>query len=959
MDNIEKFTDTLHKIHTFIEAQQDGSKIKHFFRQGAMNTLRQECHTGLQQAVEVEAGLTIFADIASIQRRTNNMHKELLELIGSLSDGTTSDGSSSIYQTTGVPYNSSNSLSMLPSKPKIFHGRELELQAIVDKLIYEPARIAILGTGGMGKTSLARAALHHPDVAAKYEEIFFVACDSVLTSIELAALIGSHLGLKPGKNLTKLVVEHFARGSSCLLILDNLETIWEPLQSCCEVEEFLALLTAVSHLALIVTMRDAERPGKVRWTRPFLEPLKPLSDDAARQTFVEIADDFHDSKEIDKLLHLTDNMPLAVYLIAHLADYEGCSNVLACWETAKTSLLSTGYDKQSSLDASIMMSLTSPRMTTGAKDLLSLLSILPDGLSDVELLQSDLPIQDLLGCRATLLQTSLAYFDDKKRLKLLVPIREHVHHFSPPSFQLFHPLSKYFKSLLDLYQKDQGLHENNTRIKQIVSNHGNLQRLLLLELHLDNPDLRDAINCTISLSAFDRLTGYCGIILMDRVSAVLPQLCDHYVEIKFITELLNPVILYSGIDREHLIHKGMLHLHNIDDPVFESEFYRVVGSYYHYVKKDPTTSRTFFVKALSLAKACGSKIQELNVLHSIALLKYAIGQFPAALMHARQRTRELLHLCGLEGSTSDCMAMACMAEIHALKSEYEEAHNIYHQLLQIFSARGNSYYAAESLFSIAAVNVMRGGDLLVVRKNLDNAKVTFSALGVPGGALRCEVILTDLDLSDGNTLAAKKIFLQCLEATWGKDRVVASFCLERLADAHRWTSTNIKWPYTWTVIYLVQSQKTQEKLALYKALRCMGDVFLSAGDEDTAHSFFIVALEGFTDRDVHRNRADCMLRLGDIEKHGGNLLKAKGLWNMARPLFERSSQAKDIAQIDTRLASIDQDILDTQQKTSAHLSKFNMPKMSLDKLPMLVDIRLDQEGDEEGATRCTSGFLSL
>ncbi|KAJ7090083.1 hypothetical protein C8R44DRAFT_591272, partial [Mycena epipterygia] len=280
-------------------------------------------------------------------------------------------------------------------------------------------RIAILGAGGMGKTSLARAALHHPDVAAKYEHRFFVACDSTTTSIELAALIGTHLGLKPGTNLMRPVVQYFSQAVSALLILDNLETTWESIESRVGVEEFLSLLTEVPHLALIITMRGAERPAKVRWSHPFLEPLKPLSDDAARKTFIEIADDCHDSREIDKLLHLTNNMPLAV---------------LTRWETEKTSLLSAGLDRWSSLDVSIIASLSSPRMTScpGAKDLLSLLSVLPDGLSEVELLTCNLPIQNLRACRAMLLCTSLAYYDHKQRLKSLVPIREHVHHFYPP-----------------------------------------------------------------------------------------------------------------------------------------------------------------------------------------------------------------------------------------------------------------------------------------------------------------------------------------------------------------------------------------------------------------------------------------------------------------------------------------------------------------------------------------------
>ncbi|KAJ7218219.1 hypothetical protein C8J57DRAFT_1732300 [Mycena rebaudengoi] len=53
---------------------------------------------------------------------------------------------------------------------------ESELQDVVNILIQDSAHIAILGAGGMGKTSLATAALHNPQVEAKYSHRYFVPC---------------------------------------------------------------------------------------------------------------------------------------------------------------------------------------------------------------------------------------------------------------------------------------------------------------------------------------------------------------------------------------------------------------------------------------------------------------------------------------------------------------------------------------------------------------------------------------------------------------------------------------------------------------------------------------------------------------------------------------------------------------------------------------------------------------
>ncbi|KAJ7451983.1 hypothetical protein FB451DRAFT_1524577, partial [Mycena latifolia] len=488
----------------------------------------------------------------------------------------------------------------LPAKPQILHGRDSELNQIVENLKQESATVAILGAGGMGKTSLARATLHHPTIIDKYEQRFFVAADSATTSIELAALIGSHLGLKSGNDLTKPVLQYFSGASPCLLVLDNLETPWEPLESREGVEEFLSLLADIPHLSLLITMRGAERPAKIRWTRPFLQPLKPLTYLAARQTFVDIADDFHDSRDIDKLLLATDNMPLAVDLIAHLVIYEGCSNVLARWDEEKTSLLSDGADKRSNLDASIAISLSSPRMMRwpGAKELLSLLSVLPDGISDVELRQSNLAIKDLMGCKAALLRTSLAYTDETHRLKSLAPIREHILRSDPPSPALIHPLLQHFHLLLDLHEKYKGSQLVKV-IDSIQLNRGNLQQLLMFGLQLNTGALADTIKCTLSFNAFSINTGRGCLALMDHIPAVLPQPCDHRLEAYFIIQQFNSSVYNPIINPEALIARAMTHFGNLNDPGLESRFYTMVGRHYAYHEDDVSAAMKFLEKAHS------------------------------------------------------------------------------------------------------------------------------------------------------------------------------------------------------------------------------------------------------------------------------------------------------------------------------------------------------------------------
>jgi hypothetical protein len=313
-------------------------------------------------------------------------------------------------------------------------------------------------------------------------------------------------------------------------------------------------------------MRGAERPAKVAWTHPFLPPLKPLEQAAARQTFIDIADNRHDPKEVDKVLSLTDNMPLAISLIAHLVDSEGCSHVLSHWEVEKTSLISDGYDRTSNLDLSISLSLSSPRLNPNSKDLLSLLSMLPDGLSDIELVQSKFPLDNILGCKAALICTSLAYSDEHKRLKVLVPIREYMQKIQPPGDHLIRPLRKYFQELVEFFMEYQGNETCSSTIARVSSNYSNIQNVLLNGLQQGHPDLVNSIYCACNLNRFSRVMGQGTISLIQQIHNVLPHPCDHHLEAYLIIEWLNSQVPHSISHPETLASKALEHFTEFDDP---------------------------------------------------------------------------------------------------------------------------------------------------------------------------------------------------------------------------------------------------------------------------------------------------------------------------------------------------------------------------------------------------------
>ncbi|KAJ7821389.1 hypothetical protein B0H14DRAFT_2599268 [Mycena olivaceomarginata] len=139
LNHIGKFTEILHKVYTFVEAQQKGNRVKSFFHQGEMSTLLKDCQAGLQQSFDffqIE-GLRILPDITEILKDAEKRHQEVVDMIEKLSETTASERASTI----------SGHYSWSSNRAQDFHGRESELLDILHLFNNGTPRIAILGAG--------------------------------------------------------------------------------------------------------------------------------------------------------------------------------------------------------------------------------------------------------------------------------------------------------------------------------------------------------------------------------------------------------------------------------------------------------------------------------------------------------------------------------------------------------------------------------------------------------------------------------------------------------------------------------------------------------------------------------------------------------------------------------------------------------------------------------------------
>jgi tetratricopeptide (TPR) repeat protein len=314
---------------------------------------------------------------------------------------------------------------------------------------------------------------------------------------------------------------------------------------------------------------------------------------------------------------------------------------------------------------------------------------------------------------------------------------------------------------------------------------------------------------------------------------------------------------------------------------------------------DPSTAQTHLHEGRRLANLTGNLYQQAHLLRVLAQCTCQLGDYRNSIAHLH-RAKEILGIYGLAAGILGSRIKEWEAELHLLKSEYTEARSIHTRSLQLTDQDPISNACA--LVNIAHIDVMTGATGDAVQKNLNEAKTTLSTAKDFYGVVGCDMGLADLKIREGDTRSAGQILQGCLNLTWGKRTQVVSFCLERFADRSRWCVAEPT--STWPVVYLGHAHQSREKLAAHKALLFLGDVFSSQGDDDTAH-LFMVALEGFVYMDVHHSRAQCLLRLGDLASRKQNFSSAKELWEEARPLFERSSQATDVAQIDHRLSDLE------------------------------------------------------